>query len=635
VHAIDVLAGFWGTVHLPPAELEDAAHLLVEAYRQDATGDVRASIVSTCGTLAPTVPEIVVPVLLTALGRDPSPHVRGAAAAALGFAKPTKAVVDALCLAMRSEDSYLRQQACDGMANLATGAEMPSFVAEAAKAALLAAASSNSATSAHALQALAAFVPTAPEITEAIKGYLAHQDEHMREVARCLLESITPSVRRTPDARPAAAPSGSGIGSPSAGARCDNSVLALLHRFWEQPAVRGAVISAIGQVENGDPVLDEETGEPMPLTFPVLTPVEADDAVAVLKDVLVSDPSDEVRVEAADTLGRFVTTSYAAVEVLSEVLRADKSARVRLAAATGLTGLVTDRAVLFGVSWIRDIDDASAAKEALTEFRKLDPDSRERRIGESMLAGARFEPFRAAIMDSDAEVRLAAVTELWKMDCAPDLAEKLTDAAHIDPNGMVRAAALQALGELPLTESFLEAVFDGIKDKSDVVQAAACTLLEESAEAIQRLGAGIVARVVDVLDNALDSSRGTLVAKACRALRAYGSAATPSVPRLVTLANTGEPLVAGAAIETLVDLSPAEIVPRIIEKIEVASKDTVSDHRYLKMMWAICAARRLGEHGRVALPALERIKRRDDTAFIQEEIDETIKAILEPQGSSR
>ena len=104
---------------------------------------------------------------------------------------------------------------------------------------------------------------------------------------------------------------------------------------------------------------------------------------------------------------------------------------------------------------------------------------------------------------------------------------------------------------------------------------------------------------------------------------------------LLDLAKEGEALVAEAAVDALIRLSPKDVVPQIVSRLEAASRDTITDERYLTMMTLVAAAGQLGEAGRPALYSLKRIIAREDTEFVREEARAAIDTILGDHGERR
>lgn len=171
-----------------------------------------------------------------------------------------------------------------------------------------------------------------------------------------------------------------------------------------------------------------------------------------------------VRRQAAESLGRVAPKSRSTIVALARLLR-DENENVRAQAAESLRQL-GPRAAPALAALTRALRDESKfvrwhAAEAIRTIGE--PNSRTAKALEKLLS------------DEDAEVRSAAARALVVV--SPDAVSSIAESLDSDDE-LVRAGAVQALGEMGDSEQAYQAVVRGLQDPSPLVRAAAVRCLD-------------------------------------------------------------------------------------------------------------------------------------------------------------
>lgn len=299
------------------------------------------------------------------------------------------------------------------------------------------------------------------------------------------------------------------------------------------------------------------------------------EAVALLRARL-ADPEPDVRRGAAEALGRLGKRAVNAREALIEHLD-DADEGVRRAAARALAKVGRSQALLEQVAARARSVDVSARRHAMAAMAELTLDccaNRPAEVPQTLLAG---------LADADATVRGAAIVGLegpafqGASGAGKRAVAKLLHLGR-DPNPLVRAAALRALGRIRPTTRALPVLMRGLHDSNPGVRDAAAGALQQVPNAVRRLAtvlgdndvdaarraAEILAasaspcdprasrKVVTALARATASPDGPLREAAARAFDEWGGCAADAVPVLMESLRARP---AAARIEALVALS--------------------------------------------------------------------------------
>lgn len=255
----------------------------------------------------------------------------------------------------------------------------------------------------------------------------------------------------------------------------------------------------------------------------------------------LKDDNDQVRVNAAEAIGNAGPDAAAAVDALAAALR-DRENRVVALVARAL-GAIGPPA-------------ASAAPALVTMLGHINAEVRTRtaeaigRIGKA--TEETLAALRRAAADPEGAVRAAALESFARI-VAPPVSRDLLLAALADSDPRVRAAAVNALAPSAGEPGVGDAIITAAADGSDSVK-------ERVAAAIGE--AGIAApKALQALARMLGDDTAAVQIAAAQALGKIGPAAAPAAETLAQLLRTGDVALRRQVLRSLALIDPAALLP--------------------------------------------------------------------------